>query len=317
MRSLMDKQAHLDWFNRFFGERPQAKFTLILGMLNGGSCYGPRCRDQTGTEELFCVLGVWTVDDQGQPVFGKDVLSTVVHEFCHSYANSIIDRHASELREAGEQLYGPVAGQMRSQAYGNAVTMLRESLVRASVVRYVSRYEGEQSAEREIREQQARGFEWMKELSNLLGQYGAERDRYPTLDSFSARLVSFFRGYAGEFERKHRQLEASRPQVTSLVPANGAIDVSPGTSTIQVVFDRPMRDRSWSMCGGGPHFPELTGKPSYDNSRTTWTVNVRLRPDWNYEFWLNSGQYQSFQSQEGMPVQSVHVTFRTGSTTSK
>ncbi len=305
MRLLMDKEAHLAWFNRFFGERPKANFTLILGMLNGGSCYGPRCRDKAGTEELFCVLGVWATDEQGLPVFGKDVLSTVVHEFCHSYANPIIDRHASALRESGEQLYKPVAGRMRSQAYGNAVTMLRESLVRASVVRYLSRYEGEKAAEREINEQKTRGFEWMKELSGLLGQYEAERDHYPTLESFSPRLVSFFRDYAGQLQNQHRELEASRPKVLSIVPANGAADVDPGTRTIQVVFDRPMRDGSWSMCGGGPNFPEPTGKPSYDKSRTTWTANVKVKPDWHYEFWLNSGQYQSFQIEDGVPLESV------------
>ncbi len=314
MRTLMDREAHLDWFNTFFGERPKARFTLILGMLNGGSCYGPRCRDQTGTEELFCVLGVWTTDRQGVPVFGKDVLSTVVHEFCHSYANPIIDRHSRELREAGERLYVTVAGRMRSQAYGNALTMLRESLVRASVVRYLNRYEGEQTAGREIREQQARGFSWMKELSGLLGQYEAERDRYPTLESFAPRLVAFFRDYAGHFQNQQRELEARRPQVVSIVPANGAAEVNPGTSVIQVVFDRPMRDRSWSMCGGGPNFPEPTDKPSYDKSRTTWTAKVKLKPNWDYEFWLNRGPYQSFQSEEGVPLESVHVTFRTGST---
>ena len=317
MRSLMDREAHLDWFNHFFGERPKAKFTLILGMLNGGSCYGPRCRDQAGTEELFCVLGVWSTDEQGVPVFGKEVLSTVVHEFCHSYANPIIDRHASELQEAGEQLYEPVADRMRSQAYGNAGTMLRESLVRASVVRYLKRYDGEQSAGRQISEEQTRGFEWMKDLADLLGQYEAERDHYLTLESFSPRLAGFFREYAGDFQKKHRELEANRPKVVSIVPANGAADVDPGTSLIQVVFDRPMRDRSWSMCGGGPNFPEGTGKPSYDKSRTTWTVPVKLKPEWDYEFWLNSGQYQSFQSQEGVPLESVHVTFRTGPTAPK
>jgi hypothetical protein len=313
MQALMDREAHLDWFNRFFGEKPKAKFTLILGMLNGGSCYGPRCRDQAGTEQLFCVLGVWATDEKGVPVFGKDVLSTVVHEFCHSYANPIIDRHASELQEAGQQLYEPVAERMRSQAYGDALTMLRESLVRASVVRYLNRYDGEKSSEREISDQQTRGFEWMKELSSLLGQYEAERDRYPSLELFSPFLVSFFRDYADNFQKKHRELEASRPKVVSIVPANGAADVDPGTSTIQVVFDRPMRGGSWSMCGGGPNFPEGNDKPSYDKNRTTWTVKVKLKPDWDYEFWLNSGQYQSFQSQEGVPLESVHVTFRTGS----
>jgi hypothetical protein len=101
--------------------------------------------------------------------------------------------------------------------------------------------------------------------------------------------------------------------VLSIVPANGAGGIDPGTRTIQVVFDRPMRDGGWSMCGG-PNFPETTDKPSYDKSRKTWTAKVKLKPDWDYEFWLNRGQFQSFQSAEGVPLESVHVTFRTGST---
>ena len=126
--------------------------------------------------------------------------------------------------------------------------------------------------------------------------------------------MSFFRDYAGGFQKKHRELEANRPKVVSIVPAIGAADVDPDTRTIQVVFDRPMRDGAWSMCGGGPNFPGPTDKPSYDKGRTTWTAKVKLKPDWDYEFWLNSGQYQSFRSEEGVPLESVHVTFRTGST---
>lgn len=139
----------------------------------------------------------------------------------------------------------------------------------------------------------------------------------PRLIAKAPRLVGFFRDYAGDFEKKHHELEASRPKVVSLAPANGAADVDPGTSIIQVVFDRPMRDGSWAMCGGGPNSPERTGKPSYDKSRTTWTVEVKLKPNWDYEFWLNSGQYQSFVSEMGVPLESVHVTFRTGSTAPK
>ena len=208
------------------------------------------------------------------------------------------------------------AGQFVKDSGFNDFIKAHESLYRTSEsrMRYLSRYEGEQAAKREIREQQALGFEWMQELSGLLRQYEAERDHYPTLESFSLRVVSFFRDYAGQFQKKHSELAASRPKVVSIAPANGAADIDPGTRIIQVVFDRPMRDGSWSMCGGGPKFPEPTDKPNYDESRTTWTVKVNLKPDWDYEFWLNSGQYQGFQSEAGVPLKSVHVTFRTGST---
>ena len=111
--------------------------SVLLGMLNGGGCYGPRWRDSSGKEELFCILGVWATDKEGKPVFDSSMLSTVAHEFCHSYANPIIDRHQGRLNAAGDKLFEPVADQMRSQAYANGHTLLCESLVRASVVRYV------------------------------------------------------------------------------------------------------------------------------------------------------------------------------------
>ena len=196
MKALMDKEGHLPWFQDYFGERPQATFIVALGMLNGGSCYGPHCRNAAGKDELFCVLGVWRTDAQGLPEFTRDMLGTVVHEFCHSYANAVIHRHYAELEPAGDKLFRGVSDKMRSQAYGNAQTMLCESLVRACVVRYRLRYEGAAAAQREIRDQKQRGFVWMEELSNQLADYEAHRDRYPTLETFSPRLVAFFKQYA-------------------------------------------------------------------------------------------------------------------------
>ena len=312
MQELMDQEGHLEWFNSFFGGRPQANFRLVLGMLNGGNCYGPHWRDASGKEELFCILGVWATDDQALPAFNKDVLATVVHEFCHSYANPIIEHHQAELREAGEKLYEPVAEQMKSQAYGGGHTLLCESLVRASVVRYLQHYGGTNAARREIRDQKNHGFMWMQELSDLLGQYEHQRDQYATLESFAPRLVTFFDEYAKGFAKQQAALDARRPKVVSIAPANSATNVAPDIKAIQVVFDRPMMDGSWSMCGGGPNYPETTGKPHYDAQRTIWTVPVKLKPDWFYEFSLNAGQYQSFQSAEGVPLKPVPVRFKTG-----
>jgi hypothetical protein len=311
LRALMEKEAHLDWFNQFYGEHPQAAFTVALGMLNGGCCYGPHCRDAAGREELFCVLGVWKTDREGLPTFDREMLGTVVHEFSHSYANPIIDRHKTELAPAGKKLYAPVSAQMRSQAYGEPLTMLRESLVRACGVRYQRQYGGEQAARKAIAYEKSRGFLWTEELSNLLGEYEAQRDRYPTLEAFAPRLVSFFNEYAKGFGEQQALLAAKRPKVVSMTPANGARNVDPGLKAITVVFDRTMKN-SWAMVGGGPHYPETTGKPHYDAKRTTWTVPVKLKPDWSYEFRLNFGGYDAFRSEDDVPLEPVLVTFTTG-----
>jgi hypothetical protein len=93
MQALIDKDARLEWFDAYFGPRRNASFTVALGLLNGGSCYGPHFRSADGAEELYCILGVWQADTQGLPEFQRDALPTVVHEFCHSYANPLVDHH--------------------------------------------------------------------------------------------------------------------------------------------------------------------------------------------------------------------------------
>jgi hypothetical protein len=311
MKTLMQKEGHLEWFQEYFGERPQATFTMIPGLLNGGCCYGVHCQELKGPEHLYCILGVWRTDDNGLPEFTHDMLGTVVHEFGHSYANPIVDRHEAELKEAGQQLFGPVAAKMRAQAYGEPQTLLRESLVRACEVRYASRYDGQAAARRVIANNKGRGFLWIEELSNLLAKYETNRNEYATLEAFSPDLVSFFTEYARTFAEKQKTLAARRPKVLSMIPKNGAKEVDPDTTCIQVTFDRPMRDRSWSLVGSGPHCPETTGKPHYDESGKVWTVPVKIKPNWSYQFMLNSADFEAFCSKEGVPLEPVRVQFKT------
>jgi predicted Ser/Thr protein kinase len=192
MRALMKRQGHMEWFDGYFGARPQASYTVALGLLNGYDNYGTSCRDSEGNEELFCILGVSETDAQGCPKFRDDMLRIVAHEFCHSYANPIIDRHTKELELAGKKLFQLVATKMRSIGYHNGHTLLYESLVRACVIRYVRHYDGALAAWRVIQEQKRHGFLWIEELSDLLEEYEAHRDQYPTLEKFSPRLVAFF-----------------------------------------------------------------------------------------------------------------------------
>jgi hypothetical protein len=149
------------------------------------------------------------------------------------------------------------------------------------------------------------------ELADVLAEYEADRKDYPTLDSFMPRIVAFFDDYAPRFAKKEAARRVRIPKVVSMDPSNGAANVDAGLEWIRVTFDRPMKDGSWSFVGGGPRFPETRGQPSYDATRTTITLPVRLKPNWDYEFWLNSGMFTGFRSEDGVPLESVHVTFRT------
>ncbi len=200
MTKVLADHRVVDWFDRFFGARSDVSFTIILGMMNGGACYGPRVVFPDGREELYCILGVWLKDRRGRPRFDKSVLPTVVHEFCHSYVNPIVNSHAGDLEKAGQKIFATVAEAMKRQAYPGWQTMMYESLVRACVVRYRLSSEGENAAERQIIQENTNRFYWIRDLSNLLGEYEAHRNKYPTLDSFFPEIVEFFNTYANSIQ---------------------------------------------------------------------------------------------------------------------
>jgi len=304
MKALLAKDAGFDWFTRFFGEKPAARFTLILGMLNGPMCYGPRVVRPDGTEELFCVLGVWQVDADGKPVFTKDMLGIVAHEFCHSFVNPLVDRHLDTFERAGKAIYPTVRDAMARQAYVNWETMVKESLVRACVVRYVLATRGAAAAKEEADAQLTLSFSWVPEFAVLLGEYEKDRGTFPTLSAFVPRMGALFERWAAK--------AAAAPRVVSMVPANGATDVDPARTEIRVTFDRPMKAGGWSFVGGGPTFPKTTGGAFYDGARKVITLPVALVPNHRYEFWLNRGRFQAFRSEKGVALPSVHVTFTTG-----
>jgi hypothetical protein len=244
------------------------------------------------------------------------MISTVVHEFTHSYANPLVDQHLRDLEDAGRNLWPRVADRMRRQAYGNWETMMRETLVRACVIRYVNRYQGADAARKAISEEEARGFLWMSRLVPVLARYEQQRDTARTLEAWMPQVVSFFDGYSATFEKDQKALDARRPRIVSMTPANRSQNVDPNLTAIRIVFDRPMRDGSWAVVGGGPRYPETPGKASYDEARKVFTLPVKLKPDWSYEFWLNRDKFQAFVSEAGVPLESVHVTFNTAGASS-
>ncbi|MHC4592766.1 MAG: YhfC family glutamic-type intramembrane protease [Planctomycetota bacterium] len=206
-REFLQKEVHLEWLRAYFNTVPNASYHVVPGMLNGSCSYGVRFSDGQ-TAEFYCVLGVADADRRGVPQFPRRQRSTVIHEFCHSYANPMVDKHAEELRAAGETLFPRVEPQLKSMAYGNWRTMMYESLVRACEVRCVAAHEGEVLAQVAIWGHKAKGFPWIGGLSKLLEEDEARRDEYPTLAAFFPRIVAFFNEYA----------ESPPPNESAMVP---------------------------------------------------------------------------------------------------
>jgi len=103
---------------------------------------------------------------------------------------------------------------------------------------------------------------------------------------------------------------AAHPKVIKIVPENGQQDVDPALRTIRIVFDQDMDMSGYSICGGGPRFPETTGKPQWLNKRT-FVMGVKLKPDYNYEMSINCPSYQACMNTQGEPAEIYPINFKT------
>ena len=196
LRKRISERDYIAWFDEFFGARPTAKFFAVAGMLNGPGNYGPSVVFPDGSEEIYMVIGVGRVGRSGKPDFGRELVGLVVHEYCHSYVNHVVDKHMDQLMAAGEKLFPQVMQAMSRQAYGNWQTVMRESAVRACSVRYTLKADGKAAARQAIDYQHSRSFFWTGELVEVLAEYESNREEYPTFDSFFPRVVEFFNDYA-------------------------------------------------------------------------------------------------------------------------
>jgi len=296
----------LEWFDRFFGARPDARYVATVGLLCGGQNYGVGVRfADARPEEITPVFGCWKFDGDGLPVFGDDYGPLLVHELCHTYTNPLVDREYERLKSAGEQLFASCAPAMTAQNYSTPRILLYESLVRACVIRCRADLEGAQAGEEQARAEVGRQFEWAPYLARLFGEFETQREKHPTFDSFMPRVVECLDGWA----RKIAEREKLRPKLVRSTPACDARDVDPSLGELVFEFDRAMRDQSWSIVGASEQAPKITGALRYDEARRVLHVPVRLEPGREYRFSLNGPTKLGFQSAEGGVLAPVEIRF--------
>jgi len=184
------------WLAEFFGVEEMGDLRLVLGYLNGSSNYGPRFTAGKILEK-YAIIGMPLPDADGNPVFSPRKLVTTAHEFCHSFSNPVVEKYMEQLRPAGEKLYAAKAPLMQRIGYQNWQSLMYESAVRASVACYIRNSFEPEYLQNYLDEDAGNGFVWTKELSDLLGTYEANRDKYPTFESFFPEFVDFFNKKAG------------------------------------------------------------------------------------------------------------------------
>jgi hypothetical protein len=105
-------------------------------------------------------------------------------------------------------------------------------------------------------------------------------------------------------------LLAAPPRVTETVPKNGDLNVDPALQEMRIVFDQDMAMGGFSLCGGGPTFPKIVGRPQWADKRTL-VARIALEPDHEYRFSVNCPSATNCRSATGDPAMPYPITFRT------
>lgn len=185
-----------EWYLNYYGDH-EVDYKVVLGLGDGGANYGPSFTPVGKKRIVYAIMGSWTYDKEGKPLFPKDTyLTYLVHEFNHSFVDHILEEDSaieSNLKPSGERLLDKKKYEMQLEGYEDWHSLINESLVRASVVRYmIDHKESPEAVEQEILKQQKKGFGWIKDLVVLLGEYERSRMKYKTFESFYPRITAFF-----------------------------------------------------------------------------------------------------------------------------
>lgn len=191
----------INWYADFYGNEPQESFSVIIGFCNGGGNYGVNRQPTGKMKEVFAIVGYY-VDKKDMPMYSKEYLPTLIHEFNHSFINHYLDEnkypeYVRQMEVAATDLFRSSQWSMSRQAYNNWKTMVNESLVRAAVICYMldKKYKPEE-IKNELLEQVQRNFRWMPELVSLLRKYEKEQSKYGNFENFYPNVIDFFKVYA-------------------------------------------------------------------------------------------------------------------------
>lgn len=311
----ISNEVDFSWFEKFFGEKSNRNFHIVLSMCNGRSNYGAEVQYNDASKELYAIIGSPITDKLNHPIYNLgDIFPLIIHEFNHSFCNPLIEPFYEEMETKADEFLKLNESKMLAQAYDNSKTMMYEILVRACVIHYFRKYDltGNKIKHLIIKEQ-AKGFVWIDELVNSLSEYDKNRDKYPTLKDYMPQIVKLLNGlnpdkYQEAFDSKCAKI------ISTNIP-NNATDVDPNIAQIVVKFDKPMFTQANGASFGKrgkeflPESPEGNAPVWNLESKAEWIIPVMLQANKEYSI---SFPAQFFFTEDGYPLkETFFLDFKT------
>ena len=308
--NAINEKVDYSWFSSYFGPQSGSSFRIVLSLLVGPNNYGCSARLKDGSNALSPVIGCCQLDGNGEVYYNANaVLSIVIHEFCHHYCNPLNDQFWPLMSKSAEKVYKEREEQMRQSAYGSALTMMNETFVRASVIRYMKIHYPQVDESALIKAEEEQGFILTQTLCEALKQYEQQRDKYATMNDF----MPVYAQSVNDFDLKQykkQQKELAKLNATYKVNIkNGAKNVPSGLFHLVIKFSKPMVDgialyNSFS----GADFPPFKSYAWRDDK--TLEVVFLLEPSHQYGFAVMGSRFITQDGHTG--GKNTEINFTTG-----
>ncbi|MDT8302133.1 MAG: DUF4932 domain-containing protein [Sedimentisphaerales bacterium] len=190
-----------EWLSDFFGIEDTGDLRLVLGFVNGFANYGVRF-EPGGVSEKYAIIGMRPFDPANTIIFHPQQIETVAHEFCHSFANPVVEKYMDQLQPTGERLFASHGAAMRMRGYQKWESVMYETAVRACVASFIrDSIVAPGFADYCMKNEVKAGFVWIEDTGNFLKTYESNRDKYPTFESFFPEFVAFLNEYTKKSAR--------------------------------------------------------------------------------------------------------------------
>ena len=184
------------WFDSYYGKNDKVASRIILSFMIGNSNNGISLRRKDGTLLLTPVLGSLSQNNGGVRFNGD--MNLIVHEFSHPYCNPLIEANWSAIAIKANEIYNKVSSLMQSQAYSEAMTMMCETLVRSSAIRYMISHNQKNMVNMTLAQEEGNGFMMVRTLVNVLEKREQEASKYPTLADFMPDIIDSINNFVPE-----------------------------------------------------------------------------------------------------------------------
>lgn len=307
--AAINQNVDYNWFSDYFGQQGNSQFRIVLSLLVGPQNYGCSAQMKDGSIVLSPVIGCCQLDENGKVFFdARMVLPIVIHEFCHHYCNPLNSQFWSLMEQSAEKVFMEKREQLKKSAYGSALTMMNETFVRSSVIRYMKKHYPQVAESDLVKEEEKQGFILAQTLCDALKQYEQKRSDYATMSDFMPVLAKAVNDFDLKRYKKEQEKLAKLNATYKVNIKNGATNVPSGDFTVVIKFSKPMSEGiALHFSSTGADFPTFKGYKWTDDK--TLTVDFLLEPSHKYGFTVFGA---SFYTKDGHTAgENLEINFTT------